>query len=307
MDAVLELEAQEADWTLIRTFVEVVRAGTLSEAARRLNATQPTVGRQIRRLEQLCGEPLFLRTGRELIPTERARTLHEQASELETEVTALARAFTPLSGDGPGVVRITTSEMFAAWGLADLLPPLLEADPGLEIEVMASDRIDNLMRRDADIAVRFGRPVQPDLIATKVGDLHIGLFASRALAAGRPIPSSHRELDGWPWVGSRSGSEILAGAQALGVVIDPHLIRVRSDSLPMRLAAIRAGMGIGPLPLAAAKMVPELVRIAPELVAHSLPIWLVAHDDLNRNRRMRAVFDHLQTILREMFARGAHA
>lgn len=300
MDAVLG--AEPADWALIRAFVEVVRTGTLSAAARNLGQTQPTLGRQIRRLEEICGEPLFLRRGRELAPTDRARKLHEQASALEPEVTALTRAFGAPAADGPGLVRITTSPVFASTVLPGLLPPILGADPGLSIDVIASDRIENLSRRDADIAIRFARPTQPDLTAAKLGDLGLGLYAAPSLAAAHTPPRTFEDLAPWPWVADSGGVDLLEAAQAAGVSIDPARLRVRSDSIQVRNGAIRAGLGVGPMVIGLAQDDPGLVRILPDKVVMTLPAWIVAHDDLHRSPRMRFVFDALRTAIRQVIA-----
>ena len=293
---------EAADWTLIRAFIEVVRTGTLSAAARNLGQTQPTVGRQVRRLEELCGEPLFLRTGRELTPTDRARQLFEAAAHLETEVTALTRAFASPGGDGPGVVRITTSEVFAAQTLPRLLAPVLAEHPQLEIEVIASDRIESLVRRDADIAVRFSRPTEPELIGVKVGELGIGLFASQALVAERGGPPACFEaLADWPWITTRSGVEVIEGAKAHGLRIEHGRLRLRTDNAAARLGAVVAGLGVCTLPLLLAAKQPALVRIFPQFEPHEpLPVWLVAHDDLNRSKRLRAVFDSLRVSIAQV-------
>ena len=291
---------EAADWTLIRSFIEVVRTGTLSAAARNLGQTQPTIGRQIRRLEELCGEALFLRTGRELTPTDRAHGLYEAAGVLEQEVTALTRAFATPAGDGPGVVRITTAEVFAAEALPALLAPVLAEHPGLEIEVIASDRIESLQRRDADIAVRFGRPTEPELIGVKVGELAVGLFASRELVADRGEPRSLADLADWPWITTRTGSEVMEAAAAKGLRIEHGRMRLRTDNAGARVGAVVAGLGVGALPLALATKRPTLTRVLPEVVVHVMPVWLVAHDDLNRSKRLRAVFDGLRGSIGEV-------
>jgi DNA-binding transcriptional LysR family regulator len=294
------LSGELADWTLIRTFVEVVRSGTLSAASRNLGQTQPTIGRQIRKLEDICGEPLFLRRGRELEPTDRARKLHAQANALEPEITALARAFGAPALDGAGLVRITTSAVFAATVLPGLLPPILNADPGLSIEVIASDRYENLARRDADIAIRFARPTQPELIAAKLGDISVGLYAAPALIEAYWPPRGFADLAAWPWVADSDGRELLEAAQAAGVRIDPGRLRVRSDSIQVRNAAVRAGLGVGPMVCGLAERDPGLVRVLPEKTVNTLPAWIVAHDDLHRSPRMRFVFDELRTSIRRM-------
>jgi DNA-binding transcriptional LysR family regulator len=285
-----------ADWGLIRAFIEVVRTGTLSAAARNLGQTQPTLGRQIRKLEALCGEPLFLRTGRELAPTDRARSLYEAAGEIETEVTALARAFAA-GARGSGVVRITAAEVFAVHVLPGLIAPILAADPELEIEVLASDRVDNLVRRDADIALRFARPAQPELIAVKIEDMPLGLYVSRSLAASRPPPRSLPELSEWPWVSPRTRTTMVDRAAALGVMLDRSRLRVRSDSMLVLYGAVSQGLGIGALSSWLADRDPNLVRLLPDFTPMVMPFWLVANEDLRRNPRIRRVFDALREAL----------
>lgn len=290
-----------ADWPLIRAFVEVVRTGTLSAAARNLGATQPTLGRQMRRLESLYGEPLFRRRGRELAPTDRALTLYEAALVIETEVTALTRAFAS-GAQGRGTVRITASEIVAVRLLPRLIRPILAADPTLEIEVLSSDRIDNLVRRDADIAVRMTRPVQPELIAVKLADVSFGLYAARSLVEERGAPRSLAELSDWPWVASVAGMEVLETAANHQLHIDPSRLRLRSDSTVVRMQAVEAGVGVGAVSVALALEVPTLQRLVPTFTPMVFPMWLVANDDLNRNPRHRFVFDALRAAFRDHLA-----
>ena len=288
-----------ADWGLIRAFVEVVRSGTLSAAARNLGATQPTMGRQMRRLEALSGEPLFLRKGRELEPTERARRLYEAAVQIEVEVTALARAFAA-GARGPGIVRITTSEIFGAYVLPELLGPILDEDPNLEVEVMAHDRLDNLVRRDADIAIRFMPPTQPELIATKVGEVEVGVFAAESLIQRLGEPRGLADLQEWPWVSSASGSEVIDAFREAGLRCDPARLRVRSDSLPVRLNAMECGLGAGGMAIGVASRRARLRQLFDGKVIHTFPIWIVAHDEIRRDPRLRLVFDRLRDSIRQL-------
>ena len=304
MDA--KLLEEGADWSLIRAFIEVVRARTLSAAARNLGATQPTLGRQMRRLESLYGEPLFRRRGRELAPTDRAMTLYEAAVGIETEVTALTRAFAA-GARGRGVVRITASEIVAVRLLPPLLAPILAADPGLEIELLSSDRMDNLVRRDADIAVRMSRPVQAELIAVKIGDTPFGLYATRGLVEKYGRPRQLADLASWPWVSGRDGREVIEVAQEHQLHIDPANLRLRSDSTVVRMQAVEAGLGAGAVSVALAEQSEVLERLLPAFSPFSMPMWLVANDDLNRSTRHRYVFDALRTGLREALARHSAA
>ena len=290
------------DWTLLRSFVEVVRTGSLTAAARILGTTQPTVGRHVRQLEALAGDVLFDRRDARLIPTERALDLFPWAERVEGEVTALGRAFAlPVAGIA-GPVRITTSETFAAHVLPGMLVPLIEAHPGLSIEIAASDEVQDLVRRDADLAIRFVRPKQPNLVARKVGGVEIGLYATKALLDRTGRPDGPRDLLAHRIISSVGGAEVNAFAAAHGIAAEMAPPALRVDSMPVRMAMVRAGLGIGPLHRWLADPDDVLERVLPDLVLRTLPIWMVAHSDLARSRRLRVAFDHLADALTERFS-----
>lgn len=289
------------DWLLIRSFVEVVRLGSLTAAARALRTTQPTVGRHVRQLEEMAGDALFERHGTRMVPTERARDLFPWAERIAGEVTALGRAFALPVADPSGPVRITTSEVFGTHLLPELVAPLIDAHPGLTAEIVATDAVSDLVRRDADLAIRFVRPDAPDLVARRVGGVKIGLYAARSYLdrAGRPhAPADlmrHRILS------SLTGDEVRVFAAAHDIGAAGASVPLRSDSLLVRRAAVRAGLGIGPMHVWLADADPVLERVLPALVVQTLPIWMVAHGDLSRSCRLRLVFDHLCTTLHERF------
>jgi DNA-binding transcriptional LysR family regulator len=287
----------EADWRLIRAFVAVMRTGTLTQAAAQIGATQPTLGRQIRELERRAGEPFFLRRGKRLEPTDRARHLYDQACDIEVAVTGLARAFAAPANDTRTSVRITTSVIFATVLLPKLLQSMLPALPGIDFEIAASDSIENLLRRDADIAIRFVRPTQGQLIASRVTDVDIALYASKGYVAEHGLPHSITDLLQHSFVGNQTGADIRGGAAALG--LDPAAIRIvlRSDNSKVRHAALREGMGIGAAFRLLGDREPDLVRVLPEVTVGTLPVWLVAHDDLRRSDALRRVYDALRLRL----------
>jgi DNA-binding transcriptional LysR family regulator len=295
----------EADWQLIRSFVAVMRAGNLTAAARRLGASQPTLGRHIRDLEALSGEVLFVRQGTKLIPTERAQTLFQWAETLEQDMTALSRAFAARMLEVPGLVRITTTHLFAEHVVPFLLGEVMAAHPGLEIEILANDSLENLLRRDADIAVRFARPGQDALLARRIGDVEIGLYAARSYLERHGRPRTIDELAGHSITSSLSGGEVRSFVAQMGRQGTEMRLRLRSNTVQAQEAAVRAGLGIGAVHLWRAVHFPELERVMPELPIPALPLWLVAHDDLNRSRRIRLVFDALQAGLAARFGRRA--
>ncbi|OJF93987.1 LysR family transcriptional regulator [Pararhizobium antarcticum] len=290
------------DWTLIRSFAAVVRTGNLTRAARLLRTTQPTVGRHIRKLEDLTGDVLFDRIPGGFRPTARATELYETAKTLDDAVAAFSRS---LRGERPGLVgpvRLTTSQIFGSEIMPAVLCDLLHRHPQLEIELSVRDDADNLLRREADIAVRFFRPTQEDLIAVNLGQLSMGLFASRAYFArtGLPLPLTPADIKGHLVIGEEHALRAIAFGVERSVPIGKGDVRFRAASMPCQMAALRAGIGIGPVFTWIAGRDPDLIRIFPEIAVASLPMWIVAHDDLNRSPRMRAVFDHLVASLSPM-------
>ena len=300
-DPSAEPSPEPPDWTLLRSFVEVVRTGSLTAAARSLRTTQPTVGRHVRQLEARAGDALFDRRDGRLVPTERAAELFPWAERVAGEVLALGRAFALPVAALSGPVRITTSEVFAVHVLPALIAPLLGEHPGLSIEIAASDAVEDLVRRDADLAVRFVRPQQPDLLARRVGWVELGLYASPDYLKERGRPASVGDLDGHCIVGSAAGDEVRAFLDEHGIEASAATMAARGDSLLVRMAAIQAGLGIGPVHRWLADGDDALERVLPDVAPPSLPLWLVAHGDLARSRRLRVVFDHLANELAVRF------
>ena len=293
--------AGDFDWALARSFLAVMRAGSLSGAARLISTAQPTVGRHIRALEAMAGDTLFDRKASGFHPTDRALELFERAVAAEGAVAALAQTIQAPAAELAGVVRITTSTIFGVEVLPELIARLMEAAPGLEFVLHAHEGVENLLGRDADIAVRFVRPAQPDLIATKVAEVAVGLFASRGYIERQGTPATMEDLAGHSFVTSEGAGETKAIAQARQIDLRHDQLRLRTDNLLARIAAVRAGAGIGPCHVWLAQRYPELVRVMPDWDVARLPVWVVAHDDLKRSRRLRFVFDYLVTELKQAF------
>ncbi len=296
----LSASTSEADWRLVRAFVAVMQAGTLTGAAHVLGTTQPTVGRQIRELEQLAGETYFLRRGSRLEPTEHAQMLFSRALDVERAVTALARSLA-MPHTSLSKVRITTSEIFGTHLLPRLIPSLMAKVPGVEIEVTATDRVQDLHRRDADLAIRFVAPAQPDLIARQVGEVALGLYATPEYLSQHGRPRTPQDLFEHKLISSRDGSEISTVAKRLGLEPIPNRMPVRSDNLLVREGFVRAGLGIGACHNWLAVAVPGLERVLPGIDVVRLPIWLVAHEDLRRSRSMKLLYDALADELAARF------
>lgn len=289
------------DWNLLRSFLAVYEVGTLTAAAEVLRLTQPTLGRHVRELEALVGETLFDRRPGRMQPTQRAELLAERLGPLRNGIGSVEQALSGGVETVAGTVRITSSQMFGTLTLPGLLAPLLREEPALQVEVQATDTVENLMRREADIAIRFFRPEQEDVIALQVGDTEVGLFADQRFIDALPRLESPADLRG-RFVGDVDLQRALQVAASTGFPLQRSDFIYRSTSTVGQLLAIEAGIGVGAMLSLFAPQRPGLQRVLANLVALPVPVWLCAHDDLRRSARMRRVFDHLAVSLRQMLA-----
>ena len=180
--------AQDFDWRLIRCFLAALEHGTLSGAARALGSSQPTMGRYLTELESQLGVVLFERTGRGLRPTPTAQRLAEAARTMEAGALQLANRLPREQTQMTGSVRISASAAVSSLMLPAVLRDMRQALPQIQIELVSSDTMSNLLRREADIAVRMVRPDQATLVARKLGEVQIGLFAHRDYLARHGTP-----------------------------------------------------------------------------------------------------------------------
>lgn len=285
----------------------VMREGSLSAAARSLGLTQPTLGRHIDTLEQTLGLKLFVRGQRGLDPTDAALDLKPHAEAMAAAAAALERTVSGEAGVDTGTVRITASEIVGCAVLPPLLSPFRAAHPGIVIELVTSNRVSNLLTREADIAVRMARPEQLSLVARRVGDVALGLYAHTDYVTRRGMPESVADLAGHSVVGfdtdfqSVSGS--VRGLEGVAATMRRESFDFRSDSHVAQLEAIRAGLGIGGVQKAMAARDPDLVPILPDEIALSLEMWLAMHEDLRGVRPVRLMFDHLFAALSDYCGR----
>lgn len=285
--------AELISWELWRSFLAVARHGSLSGAARALRLTQPTLGRHVDLLEQALRMPLFTRSPRGLLATEAALALVPMAEAMESTADAMTRAASGQSGEIAGVVRITASEIVGAEVLPPMLAEFADIHPGIAFELHLSNRTEDLLRRDADIAVRMVRPTQTGLVARRLGETVVGLYAHRRYLDTMRAPVSLEELADCRLIGFDRDPVPVQGIAEAGVTVTREMFSLRTDSDLAQLAALRAGYGIGGCQIGIARRDPELVRVLPEAFAVPLETWLVMHEDLRANVRVRRVFDHL--------------
>ena len=283
----------EPDWSLYRTFLAVLRDGSLSGAARRLGLAQPTIGRQLDALEADLGAPLFVRSQRGLVATELAIGLAPHAEALEAGAAALLRAASSSTDAVEGTVRVSASEIVATEHLPPLLALLRRGYPRLVVELVASDAADDLLRRDADVAVRMFPPTQGALVARKLTPIPLGLYAHRDYLARRGWPHSLRDLADHDLIGFDRETPALRAYVERVPDFSRARFALRSDSNVVQLRAIISGFGIGACQVPLARRDPALVRVLAQEFAFDLGLWIVMHEDLRASPRCRAVFDAL--------------
>ena len=287
----------EPDWTLLRAFLEVASCGSLSRAAIALGSSQPTLSRQIAQLEAQLGHALFERTTRGVRLTEAGTALRVPAERMREHAREFALVAAGRSQTLAGTVRMTASEIVSAYVLPALLLDLRRTHPEIQIELVASNSIENLLEREADIALRMVKPTQSALIARRLADQPLATYAHRDYIArhGQPTPDNMLEHE---WVGYDRSDQMLRGFRDAGLSVGPALFGFRCDNHVVAWQAVLAGLGIGVTTQRVAALSPQVVRVLPALTIPPLPLWLTAHRELRGTPRLKVVFDALAGALK---------
>lgn len=278
------------DWDFYRSFLEVLREGSLSGAARALGLTQPTVGRHVDAIEARVGVSLFVRTQHGLSPTKAALALRPYVESMESTSAAFLRVATSQGAGVRGAVRVSASEIIAVEVLPPILAGLRETHPELAIELVASDRMENLLQREADIAVRMFPPTQDVLVARRIGEIEVGLHAHRRYLDRAGVPANLDELVGHSLIGFDRETDFVRSMKPRVPWMDRKCLALRTDSHLAALAALRAGFGIGFCQVGVASRDKNLVRLFPGQVSIPLDTWVVMHEDMRDSPRCQVTF-----------------
>jgi DNA-binding transcriptional LysR family regulator len=292
------MNSREPDWSLYRSFLAILQEGSLSAAARALGLTQPTIARHIAALEKCIGFELFVRSRQGLSPTEGALELKPYAESLAATTAAMMRAASGQANAVKGTVRVSVSEIMGAEVLPSILATLRERYPRIEIELVLSNAVDNLLRRDADIAVRMVEPVQEALVIKRVGTVTLGLHAHRRYLDRVGRPHTLDNLEHHSLIGFDRETPAVRSMRQRARGIENVRFALRTDSDIAQLMAIRAGFGIGICQVALALRDPNVERVLPGVFQLRLGVWLVMHENLRSTPRCRAMFDGLASLLK---------
>ena len=280
-------------WELYRSFLSVLNEGSLSGAARALGVAQPTVGRHVAALEKSLGLALFTRSQIGLMPTEAALSLRSYAEAMQSTAAALERAAASQGMGVRGTVRVTASDVIGVEVLPPIIASLRDEHPDLVLELVLTDRMQDLLRREADIAVRMARPRQELLVARRVGQIELGLHAHQRYLSRHGTPNTMADLANHALIGFdqttafiRSAGKGLSGWRR-------EAFAMRTDNNLAQLALIRSGAGIGVCQAAIARRDDSIVRLFTRQFSLQMETWITMHEDLRNSPRCRVAFDAL--------------
>ena len=285
------------DWNQVRAFLVTAEEGSFSAASRALGLTQPTLGRQVAALEERLGVTLFERLGRSLSLTQSGLELLEHVRAMGDAAGRIALSASGQSQRIEGHVCITATDIVSMHLLPPALMQLRNMAPGIEVEVVASNEVRDLRRREADIAIRHARPEQPDLIAKLLRELSIRLYASTDYLDHLGRPSSLGDLAEAVFIGFDRSGRLLTRLKQMGLPLEKDNFRLTSESGAVAWEMVKHGLGVGVMAEDVADQTPGVECVLPDLDPILVPVWLVTHRELHTSRRIRLVFDVLAETL----------
>lgn len=285
--------AVDFDWNHARAFLVTALEGSLSAAARKLGQTQPTLSRQVAALEAHLGVTLFERVSKRLVLTETGRDLLEHVRAMGEAAGMLSLNASGRSQAIFGQVRISASEMVSAYLLPPIVESIREQYPEIEVDVVVSNQLSDLRRREADIAIRHVRPEQPELFARKVRDSSAHLYASKAWIRRHGRPRTPDDLCEAVFVGGDDRSRFIEVLARMGVGITPDQFRLTTESSVVGWEMIKRGLAVGGMLKEIADLTPGVEQLLPDTPPIPVPYWLCTHRELHTSRRIRLVFDLL--------------
>ncbi len=285
------------DWNQLRAFLAAAETGSLSAGARALGLAQPTLGRQVAALEARLGVALFERVGRGVALTPSGVLLREHARAMGEAANRVALVAAGASEDIAGRVCISASDAMAAYVLPDILAELSARAPEIEIEIVATNALSDLLRREADIALRHVRPEEPELVARLIREGAANLYATPVFLRRYGRPQTLEALRDLPFIGFGPAEQMAAVLKAHGLPVTAANFRLFSANTVAAWELVRRGLGIGVMADVVARRTPDVERILPDVSPIPMQLWLTTHRDVRTSRRIRVVFDYLAEAL----------
>jgi DNA-binding transcriptional LysR family regulator len=286
-------QAISFDWNQVRAFLATVEEGSFSAAARALGLTQPTLSRQITALEENLGVTLFERGRRSMTLTGPGTELVEHVREMAAAAARISLTASGQSLTVAGKVTITATSMMATYFLPPILKKLRAIAPEIIVEIIASNEIQDLQKREADISIRHARPEQDDLIGKLVGETSAHFYASKDFLDTHGRPGNVEELVQMDLIGFVPTEPFIAFLNQMGLPVSLSDFKLFTGSGTVDLELIRQGLGVGVLTQDFAGRHPDIEQVLPQFPAIPVPIWLVTHRELHTSRRIRLVYDLL--------------
>lgn len=291
------------DWNQVRAFLATAEEGSLSAAARALALTQPTLSRQVAGLEEDLGVTLFERGHRTMDLTESGLELLEHVRAMGDAATRISLAASGRSELVDGHVSITATAMFASRHLPTVVERVRERAPGIQLEIIPSNESLDLIRREADIAIRHARPQHGDLIAKRIGSISWHVFAAKHYLDRIGRPNAPADLADADFIGFDNSGQLVEMYNGMGIPVTRDHFKVYSGSGTVILALMEHGLGIGVCTRDVAETRPMLEEVLPSLPPNDVPVWLVTHRELHTSKRIRLVFDTIAEYVSDFQAR----
>ncbi len=282
------------DWSRVQAFLAVAETGSLTAAAQRLGQSQPTLGRQIKQIEAQLGVTLFERHPRGLALTEAGNKLIAPARAMQSAHKAFELAAAGQDERLSGTVRLTASTFVAHHIVPPIIAQLRVSHPQVRITLLPSDSAENLLFREADIAVRMFQSTQLDVVTKRIGTIELGIFAAQSYLARRGAPQGLDDFAQHDIVGYDRNELIIQGMRAVGLPADESWFTVKCDNQVTYWELVRAGCGIGLSIAASAARDARIIRLFAETPLPPMPVWLAVPEALQRTPRVRAVWEALE-------------
>lgn len=294
----MDIDPDRLDWNHLRGFLATAQTQSLSAAARKLGLTQPTLSRQVAALEEALNLLLFERVGRGLALTDAGRELLAHVQDMGLAANRAGLAASGQQSDLTGWVRITASDIMASQLLPEIVAEVRKVAPQLNVDVIATNDISDLMRREADIAIRHMRPEEPDLLARLASETTGYFYAAKTLLDRVGRPKTREDVAAMDWVGYGNIEQMVTYLSAMGLPVNEDRFRVSSADGLVAWEMGKAGLGVCPMEAATGDAEPLMERMLPDDLVVTYPVWLVAHREIHTSPKIRLVFDMLAKALK---------